>query len=495
MHGVVRFYVLASAVVLILLSGLVIYLTRQDGLQHVVEAAETQNIVLAQSLANSVWPQISPYVTMVGQADGDTLRSRWETELIDQLMRSAASNLPVLKIKVYNLAGTTVYSSDLAQIGADKRDHPAFIAAAREGRVQSKYSFRERFLSFDGPVADRHVVESYLPIRLSGDSGGAFGPEIDGVFEIYADVTANMAHEESKIFRLLAILAIVFAVSYAVLFLVARSASKVIGRQYSELESKAAELEQALKAQVEYNDLHREFVAMASHEFRTPLTIIDGAAQSITRKIETHPTDKIHKRCSEIRQAVMRMTGLIDSTLSAEQLELGKVRMEPQPIDLPSLLTQVRDRQQRISPSYRLTLDLQDLPAEIEGDPRLLEQVFANLLSNAVKYSADCQEVKITGTRDGSQAVVKVRDCGIGVSPDELPRLFQRYFRARTSIGVAGTGIGLHIVKRFVEMHGGTVSADSIKGAGSVFTVRLPIRLGQERRPPAGGQNAVAAAA
>jgi|GEM_PF-7101596 len=495
MHGVLRFYVLASAVVLALLGGLVIYLTREDAEHHVVEIAEHQNTVVAQVLANSVWPQIAPYVTTVGETDGDSLRSRWETQLIDQLMRSAVADLPVLKIKVYNLAGTTVYSSEPAQIGADKRDHPAFVAAVRDGRVQSKYSFRSSFFSFDGPAADRHVVESYLPIRTSGDGSDVFGPEIDGVLEIYADVTENMAHEHSKVVRLLTILAIVFASSYTVLFLVARSASKVIRRQYSELESKAVELEQALKAQVEYNDLHREFVAMASHEFRTPLTIIDGAAQSISRKVETLSKDKIRQRCGEIRQAVMRMTGLIESTLSAEQLELGKVRMEPQPIDLATLLTQVRDSQQRISPSYRLTLDLQDMPAEIEGDPRLLEQVFTNLLSNAVKYSPDGSEVKIIGFRDGDQAVVNVRDCGVGVSPDELPRLFQRYFRARTSMGVAGTGIGLHVVKHFVEMHGGMVGADSIEGAGSVFTVRLPIKLGGERRRPADGQASVAAAA
>lgn len=495
MHGIVRFYVLASAVVLAVLSGLVIYLTGEDAEHHVIEIAEHQNTVVAQVVANSIWPQISPYVTTVTDTDGDSLRARWETELIDQLMRSAVKDLPVLKINVYNLAGTIIYSSEAAQIGAKGSDNPALFAAAREGRLQSIYSFRENTFSFAGPVADRHVVESYLPVRSGGDGDGAFGPEVDGVLEIYADVTPNMAHEEAKILGLLAMLAIIFAFSYVVLFMVARSANRVIRRQYSELETKAVELEQALKAQVEYNDLQREFVAMASHEFRTPLTIIDGAAQRIIRKADTISTDKIRQRCGEIRQAVMRMTGLIESTLSAEQLELGRVRMEPQPIDLPSLLTQVRDNQQRISPSYRLKLDLKDMPTTIEGDPRLLEQVFTNLLSNAVKYSPDGSEVTIIGTRDGEQASVNVRDCGVGVSPDELPRLFQRYFRARTSMGVAGTGIGLHVVKRFVEMHGGTVGADSIEGAGSVFTVRLPIRLSQAHRQPAGGQDSVAAAA
>ncbi len=495
MHGVVRSYVLASAVVLVLLSALVIYMTRMDAEQHVIETAEHQNTVLAQVLANSVWPQISPYVTTVVETDGDALRSRWETELIDQLMRSAVRDLPVLKIKVYNLAGTTVYSSDLAQIGTNERDHPLFIAAMREGQVQSKHSFRKSFLSFDGPVSDRHVVESYLPVRLGGDGKGAFGPETFGVLEIYADVTANMAHEEAKIFKLLAMLAVVFAFSYAVLFLVARSAQRVIRRQYSELENKAVELEQALKAQVEYNDLHREFVAMASHEFRTPLTIIDGSAQSIIRKIDVIPREKVLQRCSEIRQAVMRMTGLIDSTLSAEQLQQGKIRMEPQPVQLADLITQVRDRQQRISPSYSLKLALQDLPQEIEGDPRLLEQVFTNLLSNAVKYSPQGSEVEITGAQEGGQAVVKVRDHGVGVSPSEMPRLFQRYFRASTSMGVAGTGIGLHLVKHIVEMHGGVVGAESVEGRGSVFTVRLPLELQEKPSLHDNTQTVVAAAA
>lgn len=241
------------------------------------------------------------------------------------------------------------------------------------------------------------------------------------------------------------------------------------------VEVQAAELEHALKAQIEYNDLHREFISMASHEFRTPLTIIDGTAQRIMRTIDRISMDEVAHRVGEIKSASVRMVGLIDSTLSAEQLDAGKIKMAVKGVDLTELLTVVQGRQQEITPSHHIELDLADIPDEIQGDSKLLEQIFTNLLSNAVKYSPDNPRIEVVGRGDGENVVFTVRDCGLGVPANELPRLFQRYFRASTTIGIAGTGIGLHVVKKFVEMHGGSACVESVEGEGTTFTVQLPI--------------------
>ncbi len=115
------------------------------------------------------------------------------------------------------------------------------------------------------------------------------------------------------------------------------------------------------------------------------------------------------------------------------------------------------------------------LPEEIHADAELLDQVFTNLLSNAVKYAPNDPRIEVKGWTDGTFAALSVRDHGVGIAADDFPRMFERFFRAATSAGISGTGIGLNLVKRLMEMHTGTIQVDSVAGQGSVFTVRLPI--------------------
>lgn len=257
---------------------------------------------------------------------------------------------------------------------------------------------------------------------------------------------------------------------------------ELVAHRTVEVEKQAKHLERALEAQTEYNNLQREFVSMASHEFRTPLTIIDGTAQRILRKWDKLPTEKIHKYIDDIQSTVTRMIGLIDSTLTAERLNAGKVEMAPQPVDLTALLNTVRDRQQRISTSHEISLELGEMPAEVRADPQLLEHVFTNLLSNAVKYSPEAPQIEVTGGLEAEGVRISVRDHGVGIPAKDLARVFQRYFRAGTAMGFAGTGIGLNVVQRFVEMHGGSVDVQSTENQGTTFLVWLPIECGLSQR-------------
>ena len=111
----------------------------------------------------------------------------------------------------------------------------------------------------------------------------------------------------------------------------------------------------------------------------------------------------------------------------------------------------------------------------IHADPALVEQVFSNLLSNAIKYSPNNSKIEVRGWQERSYAVFSITDFGLGIPEDELPKIFTRFFRARTSEGIPGTGIGLDIVKEFVEMHGGSICASSQEGKGSTFALLLPI--------------------
>ena len=101
--------------------------------------------------------------------------------------------------------------------------------------------------------------------------------------------------------------------------------------------------------------------------------------------------------------------------------------------------------------------------------------MLTNLLSNAIKYSPDAQDIKIRALASGDDIIIEIRDHGIGIDEEDLPKMFGKFFRAKTSVGIAGTGIGLYLTKTLVEMHGGSISLQSMRGEGSTFTVRLPI--------------------
>ena len=249
-----------------------------------------------------------------------------------------------------------------------------------------------------------------------------------------------------------------------------------------------AGLEAALAQERRLNRLQREFISMVSHEFRTPLAIIDGAAQRIIRRGYRYSTEEVAERLGKIRLAVARLIGLIDSTLSATRLDEGRIAFRVRPCDVTAIVSTVVERQKEIAPDFEFTLDLKELPPAIPGDPERLDQIFTNLLSNAVKYSGSSRRIEIEGRREGEIALVSVRDHGLGIPEADLPRLFQRYFRAGTAAGIPGTGIGLDIVKRLVEMHGGQVTLASTEGLGTAFTVSLPL----ERFRPDGGQTPVA---
>lgn len=256
---------------------------------------------------------------------------------------------------------------------------------------------------------------------------------------------------------------------------------ELVRERTAEVQDKAAQLEIALQNEKEYSALQRKFVSMASHEFRTPLAIIDGAAQRIDRNRDAPDPEDLAKRVARIRGAVTRMLGLIDSTLSASRLDEGRVEINWQSVSLADLVRTVCERQGELSDDLVLDISLDALPTRIDGDPALLDQVFTNLVSNATKYSPVAPRIVARGTANADGTVsVSVTDNGIGIPADELSSVFGRFFRASTSEGIAGTGIGLNLALELVEMHGGTISVESELGVGTTFTVCLPVRRVQD---------------
>lgn len=243
------------------------------------------------------------------------------------------------------------------------------------------------------------------------------------------------------------------------------------------LARQAALLEEQLAQEQRVALLQRNFVTMASHEFRTPLTVIDGHARRLDKTKDSVAPAEIGERAGKIRSAVLRMTHLIDNLLNSSRLIDGGASLyfEPAEIELAALLREVCHLHRDMVPAAQIVERFADAALPIKGDAKLLFQAFSNVLSNAVKYSTDGGAIEVAADRIGAEAVVTISDHGIGIPAGDLDRLFERYHRGSNVSGIVGTGVGLHLVKMVVDRHGGSVTVESREGEGSRFTIHLPI--------------------
>lgn len=232
-------------------------------------------------------------------------------------------------------------------------------------------------------------------------------------------------------------------------------------------------LKTALRVEQQAHQEQRDFVAMVSHEFRTPLAIINTSIEQLAANLHA-PQERTLTRCGNIRNATRRLTDLMDEYLSLDRLEHttpGTLRL--QPCHLPELLSDGASDW----PEERIRLTLRHLPDKFVCDPHLLQIALRNLLTNAHRHSpaAAVIEVLASGEVHGGLRIA-VTDHGDGIAPEELPRLFQKYFRGRGALGKPGAGLGLFMVERIAHLHGGRVLVRSTPGAGATFEIRLPAR-------------------
>ena len=242
----------------------------------------------------------------------------------------------------------------------------------------------------------------------------------------------------------------------------------------SEVQRRTAQLEEALNAEKELNRLQNEFVSMVSHEFRTPLAVIDGSARRLELKRMSMSEDDVTNRLQTIRSSVARLSGLIERTLDASRLAAGKIQMNFAPYDLQQLIRDCVAHQADIHSDFTFNLDIDVVPDRCIGDARLMENVVNNLLSNAVKYSGNSRQIHISATTEIDHVSVSVQDHGIGIPAADLTMISSRFFRASNTSGIQGTGIGLNLVNSLIKEYHGHVVIESEEGAWTKVTFTLP---------------------
>jgi signal transduction histidine kinase len=229
----------------------------------------------------------------------------------------------------------------------------------------------------------------------------------------------------------------------------------------------------------EVNQLKSEFVSLVSHELRTPLTAISGYLDLLLEAQGIESTAKQQELLAIVKRNTERLVKLIDDLLDLSRIESGKVELRATAVDIVALITEVVGllQSQFEAKGQRLFFDpTQTLPA-VAGDAERIRQILINLLSNAHKYTPQGGQIWLTVGSEEGWVRINVRDNGIGLSPDEQARLFDKFFRARlpATQGVEGTGLGLPITRLLVEMHGGRITVTSAPGEGSTFSFTLPV--------------------
>lgn len=241
-----------------------------------------------------------------------------------------------------------------------------------------------------------------------------------------------------------------------------------------QLEQRTEELARALVAEQELGELKSRFVSMASHEFRTPLSAVLTSVALLEKYTTSEQQDKRVRHLNRIRTSVRHLTDILEEFLSVGKIEEGKIVPTPSWVELPVLLREVMaETNSGRKTGQRTELLFADLPT-LWLDASLLRKVLVNLLSNAFKYSGENTAVTLRASCHHNDLVISVQDQGIGISPEDQVHLFERFFRARNAVNLPGTGLGLYIIARYLELMGGSIGLQSQLGIGTTFTITVP---------------------
>ncbi len=246
-----------------------------------------------------------------------------------------------------------------------------------------------------------------------------------------------------------------------------------------ELERSQQELSDALDKEKELNEIKSRFVSMASHEFRTPLSTVLSSASLISKYVKGEEQEKREKHIRKIKDSVKHLNDLLEDFLSLGKLEEGKVARKVESFVVRDVIEDTLEEIRPVlKPEQSINLDLDDTHS-IYSDKKLLKNILINIISNAAKFSPEGASIDVVAKQQPDYLQVSVTDKGIGISEEDQQHLFSSFFRAKNAFNIQGTGLGLHIVKRYLDLIDGKIFLDSKLDEGTTVTFHLP-DLGME---------------
>jgi signal transduction histidine kinase len=241
-----------------------------------------------------------------------------------------------------------------------------------------------------------------------------------------------------------------------------------------ELEASKEHLIKSLEKEKEVNDLKSRFVSMASHEFRTPLSTVLSSISLLAKYNTTEDQPKRDKHIDRIKSSVKTLTDILNEFLSLGKIEEGKVEVKSELIDVSECINSITNEMNVLLKPGQEIKYKHSGNTSTYTDSSLLKHVLINLISNAIKFSPENATILISGKVDNENMTIKITDQGMGIPMADQIHLFERFFRATNATNIQGTGLGLHIVGRYIEILSGTISYESELEKGSTFKIVLP---------------------
>lgn len=518
-----RYFGVTSLVAIIIAAIIFVYFFRYASNQYLVEIGERENLALSRVLVEKIWPEFAPYMDSVSQMVSRDMENHkiYRNTYIKTL--EAVEGLNVIKVKIFNLDGRTVFSTDPTALGEQKATDYAGSIVSHTGELITQITYRDKFAGLYGQLDNIWVISTYLPIYDSNDH------TIKAVFEVYYDATDN--YNLLKKNQILAFSGVVatFALLYVILFFVSRKADQLIIKQSNDLsrylhqiedqnhelearvQKRTEELNMSVK-ELEKHKLHLEdivaertaevtrakdeavnanqaksiFLANMSHELRTPLNAILGYAE-IMREDYAGTGDDINDDLNKIYVAGTHLLSIIDDILDISKIESGKMELYFEKVHVPEIINEVINSTSALADknNNEIVVDFQSELDDYVTDTTKFRQILYNLINNANKFTKNGKVTVIVSQSkndDESWLKICVRDTGIGMDQAQMDKIFQTFSQADSSTTrkFGGSGLGLAISKGLCELLNGVISVDSVAGEGSSFTVRLPTHSAQK---------------
>ncbi|NIA68742.1 hypothetical protein HBA54_09080 [Pelagibius litoralis] len=471
-------FALFAGLVVVAASMLIIGLYKEMAADDLQDISERSNSAVARVFSNVVWNAHAGFLTTADFLTPEAIRRHPETIAIRQSVLDRMRDLSILKIKIYNLNGLTVFSTEPSQIGEDKSGNDGFLEA-RLGRLANRLTYRDSFNAFEREVENRDILESYVPIT---SASGA----IEGVLEVYYDVTPLIAAIRQRQLLLQAAVGSTFLVLYLILiFAVWRSEKRTEKHYHKNLDL----VRTAAKAE-ESSRMKSEFLATMSHELRTPLNAILGFSEILKAQMPgTNDEETRREYVDNIWSSGRLLLNIVDDVLDMSKVEAGELTLNTSVFD-PIALAESCCRlveNQALAEGIALNAEVAaDLPPAF-GDERRIKQVLLNLLSNAVKFTPAGGKIMLwVGSDPSGHLLMTVTDTGIGIEADDIKKVLSPFGQVESSYArkFGGTGLGLPIAKSLIEMHGGRFTLESKRDVGTKVSVCLPpLPAAEEERP------------
>ena len=249
----------------------------------------------------------------------------------------------------------------------------------------------------------------------------------------------------------------------------------ILKEALEKLEQSQTELSEALDKEKQLNEIKSRFVSMASHEFRTPLSTVLSSASLLSSYVEKSDYEKCNRHIDKIKSAVKHLNDILEDFLSLGKLDEGKVATSLSQFDLKEFIHESVDEMKGLLKEGQYFETSYKGESLVRSDKKLLKNILINLITNAIKFSEKDKMIRIEAIADTRFVNISVEDKGIGISPQDQQHLFSSFFRGFNATNIAGTGLGLHIVKRYVDLLHGKVNLESELGKGTTVMISIPV--------------------